>query len=457
MDGDQITVAAFETEIANMITQIENIEAVNLASDAVETAKIKDGAVTNAKIAASAGIAISKLDDTVAGALDADVVDGHGGTDAIYATIANPLDSIATPDLPGNLEAELERLRYVIQRIGIGTATNGNSEVGPRIGDGSSAAAWFDGNVVGPNILQNGSFLDNNSTPFGWAVDGAPATQELSSLPVAEGKGKYLHLADASGATTDGIDQTISGVKAGTVYLVEARVLPTTANVVLGASGAAAGSFGPLTVTSFGTSWQTLSGLILTDATPTSIEVDIRPDATNYDFGVAWVSMREVASTASTAPNEHEGTGTRGGNIVRSATSSASDVIATAVTTLESDTTVHVIPPDDGYQIVVWGTVHGSVSGGHETFSVSIDESTNEFSTHTDVASGRFGADAGGSVNPQRQTGTVHFVRETPTPGTVYSYRLTAADLDAGGGAASLVASGSNYVHRITVMLMRMG
>jgi hypothetical protein len=301
----------------------------------------------------------------------------------------------------------------------------------------------------------NGSFLDNATTPFGWAVDGAPATQALVTLPVAEGRGNGLRLADVIGATTDGIDQTVSGLKAGTLYLVEARVIAATANVVLTTTGAAAGTFTNLAVPSSGTSYQTLAGLVLTDATPTSIEVSLRPDSTNYDFTAAWLSMREVASTASTATNEHEGTSYRGGNYIRSITDTTTGAMNGAATaTVETNTTLSVVVPGPGYVIEVTAEATIQMLGGGDTATVRIAEQINGGGWNT-VASRQF-------VAGSQDTYVAHVTwmrgadaTNTLTAGSLYQYRISGTSSDA-NSEWDTGASGAD-VHRLVVRLLRMG
>ena len=147
------------------------------------------------------------------------------------------------------------------------------------------------------------------------------------------GRGKRL--ADAAGATTDGPSWTLSGLRDQTLYLVSARVLPTTANVTLSTTGAT-GTFGDLDLDSgagadghvaSATDWQTLSGLVETDSSGTDIVVALNPDATNYDFGFSKVSVHEVIGSRDAEGTGREDRATRGGQIVQTATSTSRAVI----------------------------------------------------------------------------------------------------------------------------------
>jgi hypothetical protein len=258
-------------------------------------------------------------------------VQGHSDNAATFTTVTSPGDS-SSITYPDDLETELENIRYAIKRLALGT--------GAQLIDATNQAAWFDGAAIGPNLLRNAAFLDNVTPPQGWTVNGAPATDEVLALPRAEGWGKYLHLADAAGATTDGIEQTLSGLKDSTLYLVETRVLNTTAEATLKTTGANAATYDDLDLSTSGaTAWQTLSGVIQTDAAGTDIVVKIEVDNANYDIGIAWLSVREISQTANTA---------RDGQLLQYITSTTNTKAG-----IEAALTLDVIPPGDGYSVVV--------------------------------------------------------------------------------------------------------
>lgn len=441
--GDTITETILENDFANVYTQVNgNLDASNLANGAVTNAKVGAGAVDNSKVAAGAAITVDKLAQT-AGQLDADIVDDFWASTAESKTATDP-GTQDSPSAATNLEEELARLRYVIKRLSIGAGTLRTT--------GADSAGWYDGVAVGPNLIPNGSLLDGAVTPFGFGVDGAPATQVLATLPVGEGVGNGLRLADGAGATTDGIDKTITGLKAGTLYLLEARVLPTTANVILGTTNAAVGTFDDLAIPSSGAAWQTLSGLFWTDGTPTAPEISLRPSAAAYDFTVAWISLREVLSPASTATNEHEGTNARGGNLVRTATSVQDDTFAAATGTVETDTTVTVVVPGPGYVIRASASA-GFFCDSNETITLLIEENVNGGGWNT-VATRTISTNDGDVLGA-----SIEFLRgadatNTVTPGSTYQYRVSGT---ASGGLSEWNSDAATEFHRMTVQLLRMG
>ena len=76
--NDLLTAAGLNGDVDNIVTQVNgNLNADNIAAGGVDTSELAAGAVTNAKVDASAAIAFSKMDQTSAGALDSDVIDDY--------------------------------------------------------------------------------------------------------------------------------------------------------------------------------------------------------------------------------------------------------------------------------------------------------------------------------------------------------------------------------------------
>lgn len=452
--GDSISQAALEGDFSGITNQVNgNLDASNLANGAVTNAKLANGAVADANVSATAAIAVSKLDQT-AGLLDADIVDDFSAALAEARTATDP-GSSDSASLATNLEEELARLRYAIKRLGIGAGTWRTA--------GADEAAWFDGNAVGPNVLTNGSFVDNSTTPaapFGWALVGTPnaITPTAFTGLRPEGIGRYLLVVDAvgdGGAANEGIQQTLVGLKASTLYLVEARVLPNTDIVKLVTTGAAAGTFDNLAIESdTGTGdWETLSGLIWTDATPTNVVVQLLSDTTDYSFGVSYVSVREVVSAAASATTPHEGTTTRGGNLIRTATNTENgSTVAAGAAAVNAATVVSLVVPGPGYQIEASAEASFEDGGANGIVSLLLQENVDGGGWAT-VATARSTVDA--SVDEQRIH--VTFVRGADatsaiTPGSLYQYRISASST-----ANNIWFSSGTEVHRMTARLWQTG
>ena len=425
-DDDTLTKDALNGDINPILTQVNgNLDDSNIADsaaiDAYNSGNEKITNIQNSCIAAAgtADIDPGKLDQT-AGArdgsagLDADIVQAYAASAAEFNAQTDPGDS-GTPDYPEHLEEELERLRYVAMRQSIGANT--------KLTDGSGSAAWFDGRAFECGLAENPSFLDNNTTPTGWTINGAPATQTIANtLPRAEGWGQYLNLADAAGATSDGIEQTLSGLRDSQIYLVVARVLPNTANVTLITTGAlAASAWDDLDIDSSGTSWQTLAGLIKTDAAGTDIVIELQPDNSNYDFGVSYFNIFPI-----TQDDLY--------NRCVDNVQFAQDTTNTAWADVASATELSVIAPGDGYVIEV--DAHVTVNAASSTARVDIEENT------VDKASAQRSDDSGAAYGQV----SVCYVNTSPTPGTVYTYRINGS-----GGAAYVSGTiGSTLRVRLT-------
>lgn len=431
--GDSINETDLEGDVSAIVTQVSgNLDSTNMASGANVDAStfLAAGTITNTEVSGSAAITVSKLAQT-AGQLDSDIVDDSADDAATYKTVVDPGDS-GTPSLPTNLELELQRTRFVAQR----TAGLGNA----KITDGTNAAAWFDGVSTGANLVRNPAFLDyiasGTTAPQDWTKKGTPTSLDgQQANDAAEGPGYVLRVTSA--ATADGIQQTLSGLKASARYLVEARTNPRTSIHTLKTTGAT-GTFGNLDLDSGdGTgTWATLAGLIETDATPTDIVVSIEAENGVDVFDVAWVSVREVGTTDK---NQRDAP-----FFIQTATST-SDVEATVT----SDTTVEVQVPGDNYSILVWATAtFVLVSGGpHVEIQMSIQE-------NTDVAGVGAYADVQGGwalgAGSKRASTAPHYARTNLTAGNVYGYRLGFPSL-----GSSTISSAET--HRVTVALVRQG
>ena len=317
---------------------------------------------------------------------------------------------------------------------------------GATLTDGSAAAAWFDGVSTGANLIQNPAFLDylgsGTSAPQGWAVKGSPTSIDgTATMDQAEGVGHAVTVTSA--ATADGIQQTLSGLKKSTRYLVEARTRPTTSIHSLKTTGAT-GTFGDLDIDSAdgGSVWATLAGVIETDSTPTDIVLSLEAEAGIDVFDVAWASVREVGTT-----DKHQ---RDAASFVQTETSTYN---GTDVTNLESDTTIEFVVPGDNYSIVIVGQVGiASVSSGDREAVVILRENNDVAGAgaYTNVQSAS--ADDGGTETDEQKATTVLFARSGLTAGSVYGYHLSATLSD-----NSQLHSVLNRFHRIIGVLVREG
>ena len=421
--------SALEGDTSAIVNAINGgLDNANIATGAnINATKLLDGSIVNAKISGAAAILVTKLAQT-AGQLDSDIVDDSADDAATYKTVTTPGTS-ASPSLPTNLQQEWERIRYQSLRQALG--------VNAKITSGSTSAAWFDGVAIGPNLIRNGSFLDGNATPDGWTVNGAPDTQELVTLPVTEGFGKGIRLLDGSGAVTDGMETTLTSLKASTLYLIAVRVLDTTADVDITTTGAT-GTFGNLAMSADAGAYQTAVGLISTDATPAPIVLSIEPDATSYDFTVAWASCHEVSV---------DDLGKRGGEITLFASSVSTEDGSAGFGTVEAALSLSVVAPSPGYKIIAQLTIQGEIDSGvsGSNLKVELEENTTVKST------GYIEQEGGTGYGTKASVHLVH-VNEAPVPGTVYTY---APDLTPSSADAVIGLSQDAATHTLVVQLVR--
>jgi hypothetical protein len=330
---------------------------------------------------------------------------------------------------PTSIDGEIANLRYAIQRAGIGIRT--------QLVTAASEAGWFDGSPISDhNEIYNGGLLSNvtaepagwTPTPLGWTLAGPPTTVEVLSLSGSgEGLGGYFRMADATGATTDGISQVVGGLEADALYLIVARVKKTTAEVVLSTSGAAAGTFTDLDFGTgdigggLGAGWHTLSGLVQADGSGSDITVSLNPDATNYDFGAVFVGMFKVVTDYRTRQK---------GSTVFSRESTS-----IAAATLQDETAIAVRVPGNGYVLKVEGSVQFNHSGWTK-FAIQRQINGGGWTDRRDVFD-----NGGGSI-----TSSGSFI-DYPDAGDLYEYRIV---VEVGS-----LGTASGQFHHLTVEVVK--
>jgi hypothetical protein len=437
--GEPIDQTPLESDFANIYNEFNgNIDNDNIASGAaIDGSKLASGSIGNTQIASSAAIDPAKLSQTAAG-LDCDIVDDHADDDTTWITTRNPGDSSSNTN-PTNLEQELEILRYVLQRQNLG--------VNAKITSGSTSVAWFDGVKIGPNLLYNPSFSDNNAAPSGWTVNGASSPSvtptALSSTDLNEGRGRYIAFVDSTGADSDGLSQSLT-LNRSTHYLVAARVKDNTGDVRLVTTGAT-GTFGNISQTSDTGAWATLAGVVQTDTTPASLVVRIGPGAgtTNYDFDVAWAGVWEVSQ-------DDLGKRDTGGITLYKSSTSTEDGTG-GFSTLEAALDATVVPPSHGYKIVVQLTVQCEVDRASDNHVlVELDQSV-DGAGFAAVAAGSFRQESGSGTGT-RGSVQVTYVNESPTPGSTYRYvpDITPSETNSRVGLSS-----RGDTHSLLVQLVR--
>lgn len=370
-----------------------NIETENLSPNAgIVGTQLANETLTNTQVALAANILPTKVDD-------------YSASNLQQNTFSNPGTS-ASNTLAVLLTKELEQLRYVLRRTGLGA----NAKITDGATSGLKAdgnAAWFDGSVIGASVIRNGAFLGGSvddsaassaaNPPFGWTTLNTPSTLARVALDVTEGDGEAIHIVDDAVGSADGISQTLVNLRASSLYLVVCRIKPITSVWNLITTGAT-GTFGNLNLLSAsgGSLWQTLSGVIATDATPTNVVLTLRANAA---AAACHVSLIDVLPLGDDRID-------RGRSCVRTRQSTS-----VAEATVTAETTLSVVCPGPGYHIDVTAVAaHSAATQGYLEESVDGAAPTNV---------GRLVNATGGIANS-----VVIFGRHNPVPGSKYQYRL---------------------------------
>lgn len=212
-----------------------------------------NGSIEDINVSGSANIDPSKIGD-------------YASTDAEFAIATAPGDS-GSVSLPTDLEEELARLRYAIERIGLGIDAE-------RVNAGGSTTAYWGDEPITPtgNILFNGDFgsvdQQNSATsvPPGWTTTGAPTYSITRSLAF----GPQVQITGTAG--TDGMTQTFAP-RQSTKYLVVTRFASHTAGTarVASSNADATSEFRDFSEDDASGLFVTKSFVIQSDATPTNI------------------------------------------------------------------------------------------------------------------------------------------------------------------------------------------
>lgn len=315
------------------------------ASAGIEGSKLANNAIIDARVSASANIDPGKIGD-------------YSASDSEQNTVSDPGDSDSNT-LATDLEEELEQLRHEIKKVSIGSSAKITDGASSGLGSDGNAA-WFDGAVIGPSVIRNGSFLDTEADstaptpPFGWDVidggGGGPSTLTTVTLDVAEGQGHAIHMVDSNAAARDGISQTLDGLKASSRYLIVARIKPITTTWKLTTTGAT-GTFGnlDLSTASGGSVWETLAGVIETDATPTDVVVNLISGAALAQVHIASCFVYPIG------PDPAD----RATSSFLRTTSTSSNTEATAISELSHS----VVVPGPGYAVSIRANLQLEASG----------------------------------------------------------------------------------------------
>lgn len=382
----------------------------------------------------------AQLPNSVLVDIDGQKVVDHADNLATYITATTPGDT-GSPSLPTHLEGELERIRYAIRRLAGFTSQ-------PLFMDNSAsasaAAGWIEPPVVGPNLLVNPGFEYDATgslsaaAPQGWSLNGSPTATTITAAGTVNGLGgadKRTIRVQAS--TTAGIEQTVSGLKASTKYLVGVAYYITGGSANLVTSGAVSGAdYEDLALTdSTAAGYRFLNGIIKTDTSGSDVTITLQNSggSSSVYYERAWFCEL----------NDDTGVGEQVSVPVKVATHNTADTPLPATFTLNNwnweeigELTLDQYVPGPGYRLVY--EVTASVSAVDETddshrWGFRIQEDVNgggDSTVEGPYITNRSSASSNMSV---AEVVNLKFVRDNPTPGSTYSYSFDIGAYNGGG------------------------
>lgn len=278
-----------------------------------------------------------------------------------------------------------------------------------------------------PNNLFGGQDSSSTSAPNGWALLGATTpTIAYVAKAAAEGAGLQLRTT-GSGATDEGVQTTVTGLKASTTYFLVARVSSAAGDTCSARFNTSGGT--DVVATNAGTSAvEIITALATTDATPTGEIIELESNADGDICNWQSVALYEAGSPYFVP---------QGGILTAVDSSSTGAAVgATPYTVVGVESTIVV--PGPNYYIKV--TAHSTMT---------CDESDNvDFSLMQSVNGGANAACASGyfksGTGTDSSTETLTCLVETPTPGSEYTYTWVYT-AESGTCAVNELTSGTDH------------
>lgn len=373
-------------------------------------------------------------------------VTAHSTTDGDQA--ADQAPGISGAQVNGvDLEDDLEQLRYAIRRMAVGIGTTRNAGVGE--------VEWFDKPAFGQNLVQNGRFAAwggaSATAPLAWTKVLTPPVCQVDSRSTAEGQGRELQI--QSNATGQGVEQSISGLRANTLYYLRVRCRCVSGSFQISTTGGSGAVFGNFLETVTSASNIEVTGVILTDATPTAIVIRLLSLGGSDVFFVSEVDLLAMGPAADDgvprAANELPEQWTR------TATKAALQTVTVggSWTTLTSLTDLAVFVPGPGYQILVTAVVPATsnAGGSRSAFAIKLRQDFND-GGYGDL-SGTI-AIATSNQADQPQTIVTQAVIDNPTPGK-YEFEVQLRCLNSDCDVAPNHATFGQTTARLTAQLVK--
>ena len=279
---------------------------------------------------------------------------------------------------------------------------------------------------LGSNLITNGSFEVTDGTgsaasitvPQGWVLLLTPTIAYDDPTAVSEGEGIALETIGA-GAPFEGVQQTLTSLKADTDYVIRARARPVTALDSCRLQVTGGDSTQTDTSVVAGNLFETLEVVVNTTAVPAALVVTLAAvadtDECDWDHVTAFEQDAVVAQPGIQSCR------------VTNGTVSANYYNDAGWTTVGTTCTITV--PNPGMMIVAHGTVLADEdnAAADGSFVVRMQENINGGGAAT-VALGAENVRIGGVMSVE-----IHFSRVNPAVGSTFVYTLD-GQTDVGGG-----------------------
>lgn len=400
--------------------------------------------------------ASTQIPNSMLAEIQPDIVDAHADSATEYLTATTPGTTAAllagTTAVPALLTDELERLRYRLLANNHLISTY-FMDSGGLVKD----AGWVESAPFGPQLFANNGFEVKTSAtasvaPDNWTLVGTPTSLVVTAPGLASptaGKYKKAIRITCSGAAGEGLQQTLTGVKASTKYLIGmtfAKVSGTPVLKIETTNGLASGAYQNLAVTPIATiaTISHVQAIVQTTTTGTDLTVKFTNTAAAADvFDIYQVWAYEVKdSTNLGLPHIPMQT---------ASSSTESDVLdaGSGTWTTISALTLSQYIPARGYRLIyecnltyaakVEATMPETCDSGAR---IQMDIAGGGYNTVQGPFTRRFVFDtSGNTIRHSAHHDYMKHVVENPTPGSIYTFHAELGVFDGGANAADLVVN----------------
>lgn len=415
----------------------QSLPAAELQADFDAIANVVNGDLDEDNLAGGTQIPNSKLAE-----IAPSKVGDYSASASQAATVTTPGDSATlSSNLATDLSDELERLRYRIEALaGYRSGTVYRNNAGSNVG-----TAWVEPPIRGNNLLRNAGFEvftgSSGDPPDEWSETGTLASTAIENPANPITGLEKRSLAITTDAASEGISQTVGGIRADTKYLVGFKYFRTSGTLSFSVTGAlSTGNYQNIVVTdSSSTGVQVASMVVQSSSAGADITVAVTETSGSGDFNLVQAWMFELNDDW---PNPLPDIPSQS----LSVSSEVTNVPATVASGTDWDTQWTDIPglalsqyiPAAGYRLIYevsisWATVIDDQQAFF-AFRLELDDGSTSVVDGPFIES--FDQVGFGELNKASVTRLTHIV-ERPTPGTTYTFTPQATAADSAGAAAN--------------------